>query len=587
MKLMGKKIYFKGVKGTGPLAEGSEGRQSLPFFDKLTSFLRTRNFNKLYIGLKGIFVAIVFLCLFSDTARTDNVPPSNDTKSAYGDTLIQATTAEPSILIPMLAGDSISHEVAGLIFNGLVKYAPDLSITGDLAESWDIDGLTITFHLRKGVRWTDGVEFTAEDVMYGYKTIIDEKTPTAYKEDFLQVKKAEVIDRYTFRVTYDKPFASALISWGALAVLPKHLLDGNDITKSPLTRNPVGVGPYKLKKWTSGQEVLLASNHDYFEGRPYIDNYLFRVIPDQSTMFLELKAGGIDFMPLTPVQYKRQTDSAYFKENFNKYRYPVFTYTYLGFNLKHPLFKDKLVRQAIAHAIDKEEIVSIVLLGLGREATGPYVPDTWPYNPNVKRYEFNPQKARELLTQAGWKVSHGDGVLYKDGRPFEFTIFTSMGNSARLKTSTIIQWRLKQVGIRVNIRTLEWSTFINEFIDKKRFEAVLLGWAIGMDADQYDIWHSSKTREKEFNFISYKNYDVDRLLEEGRRTFDIEKRKKAYYRLQEMLADDVPYVFLYVPDALPIVHKRFKGIAPSPIGIGYNLNKWYVLKNQQKNNLDP
>ncbi|MBF0539741.1 MAG: peptide-binding protein [Nitrospirae bacterium] len=563
---------------------------------------------------------LLFLCLLADSAQTDNRPD-------YGDTLVEATTAEPSVLIPMLAGDSISHEVAGLIFNGLVKYAPDLSLTGDLAQSWDIDGrsvlqrergLTITFHLRHGVTWTDGVEFTADDVMYGYKTIIDDKTPTAYKEDYLQVKKAEVVDKYTFRVTYDKPFASALSSWGNLTVLPKHLLEGKDITKNPLTRNPTGLGPYKLKRWTPGQEVLLSSNHDYFEGRPYIDNYLFRVIPDQSTMFMELKAGGIDFMGLTPLQYKRQTDSTYFRENFNKYRYPVFSYTYLGFNLKHPIFSDKRVRQAIAYAIDKREIVSIVLLGLGSESTGPYVPNTWPYNPNVKRYEYNPQKARELLAQAGWVVgqcgcttengqkevvrhdgqkgasrtgnkkdSYGDGILYKDGRPLEFTISTSMGNNARIKAATIIQWRLKQIGIRVNIRVLEWSTFINEFIDKRRFEAVLLGWAIGMDADQYDIWHSSKTKEKEFNFISYSDSEVDRLLEEGRRTFDIEKRKKAYYKIQEILAEDVPYVFLYVPDALPIVHNRFNGIDPSPIGIGYNLPKWYVPKDQQKNKLEP
>ncbi|MES0334967.1 MAG: peptide-binding protein [Candidatus Magnetobacterium sp. LHC-1] len=531
--------------------------------------------------LAYVVAMLVLFCILADSAQTGNTQPD------YGDTLVEATTAEPSILIPMLAGDSISHEVAGLIFNGLVKYAPDLSLTGDLAQSWDIDGLTITFHLRHGVRWTDGVEFTAEDIMFGYKTIIDDKTPTAYKEDYLQVKKAEVVDKYTFRVTYEKPFASALSSWGSLTVLPKHLLEGQAITKNPLARNPTGLGPYKLKRWTPGQEVLLSSNHDYFEGRPYIDNYMFRVIPDQSTMFMELKAGGIDFMGLTPLQYKRQTDSEYFKENFNKYRYPVFSYTYLGFNLKHPIFKDKRVRQAIAHAIDKKELVSIVLLGLGNESTGPYVPNTWPYNPNVRRYEYSPQKAKELLTQVGWKDSDGDGVLDKDGRPLEFTILTSMGNNARVKAATIIQWRLKQIGIRVNIRTLEWSTFINEFIDKRRFEAVLLGWAIGMDADQYDIWHSSKTKEKEFNFISYANPNVDRLLDEGRHTFDMKRRKKAYYQIQEILAEDVPYVFLYVPDALPVVHKRFKGIAPSPIGIGYNLPKWYVPSEQQKNKLEP
>jgi peptide/nickel transport system substrate-binding protein len=503
---------------------------------------------------------------------------------AYGDALIEATIAEPSNLIPMLASDSASHSVSGLIFNGLVKYDTDLSVIGDLAESWDIskDGLVITFHLRKGVNWTDGKEFTAEDVMFGYKTIVDEKTPSAYKEDFLQVKKAEVIDRYTFRVTYAKPFAPALTSWGSLVVLPKHLLEGEDITKSDLVRNPVGLGPYKLARWASGQELVLESNKDYFEGRAYIDRYIYKVIPDPATTFLELKTGGIDMMGLTPIQYTKQTDTPFFKNNFQKYRYPAFQYTHLAFNQKHPWFSDKRVRQAIAYGIDKNEIVDVVLFGLGRPATGPFVPNTWPYNPNVKKYDYNPGKARELLKEAGWQDSDGDGILDKDGKPFRFTILTNVGNNLRKNTATIIQSRLEKIGIKVNIRTVEWSTFVNQFIDKKRFEAVLLGWSIGLDADQYDIWHSSKTREKELNFISYRNPEVDELLEQGRRTFDIEKRKKAYYRIQEILAEDVPYVFLYVPDATPIVHARIKGITPTPIGISYNLPKWYVPKPLQR-----
>jgi len=509
---------------------------------------------------------------------------NNPYQPAYGDTLIEGSIGEPSILIPMLAGDSASHSVAGLIFNGLVKYDTDLSLIGDLAESWDIshDGLVITFHLRKGVRWTDGVEFTADDVMFGYKTIIDENTPTPYKEDYLQVKKAEVLDKYTFRVTYKKPFAPALASWGNLVVLPKHLLEGKDITKTNFGRHPIGTGPYKFKKWLSGQEVILESNWDYFEGRPYIDRYIYRIIPDPATMFLELQAGGIDMMGLTPIQYTRQTDTEFFRKNFQKFRYPVFSYTYMGFNLKHPWFKDKRVREAIAHAIDKSEIVDVVLFGLGKPATGPYVPDTWPYNPNVKEYEYNPEKARRLLEEAGWKDTDGDGIVDKDGKKFEFTVLTNMGNRSRIKTATIIQHRLEKIGIKMNIRVVEWSTFINEFIDKRRFEAVILGWLIGLDPDQYDIWHSSKTGEKEFNFVSYSNHEVDALLEKGRRTFDREERKKAYYRIQEILAEDLPYIFLYVPDATPIVHARFKGIKPSPIGITYNLHKWYVPKPLQR-----
>ncbi len=545
-------------------------------------------------------LSLTVIILISFGCYSENIDSSNNSQNtnsknnnlnsiepAYGDTLIVGSIGEPSILIPMLAGDSASHDIGGLVFNGLVKYDTDLSIIGDLAESWDItsDGLTITFHLRSGVKWTDGMEFTASDVMFGYKTIIDENTPTAYKEDFLQVKEAEVLDKYTFRVIYKKPFAPALSSWGNLIVLPKHLLEGKDIIKNPLARKPVGMGPFKLSEWISGQKLILTSNHDYFEGRPYIDKYIYRLIPDQATMFLELQAGGVDFMGLTPIQYTKQTETSYFKNNYKKFRYPVFSYTYLGFNLKHPFFKDIRVRQAIAHAIDKEEIIDVVLFGLGSPATGPYVPNTWPYNRDIKKYEFNPVKAKELLTQSGWIDRDGDNILDMNGKSFEFTIITNMGNSLRLRTATIIQWRLKKIGIKVNIRAIEWSTFINEFIDKRRFESVILGWSIGLDPDQYDIWHSSKTSEKEFNFISYSNSDVDNLLEKGRRTFDIEKRKKAYFRIQEILAEDVPYIFLYVPDALPIVHKRFKGIIPSPIGITYNLNKWFVPEKFQKHKI--
>jgi peptide/nickel transport system substrate-binding protein len=241
----------------------------------------------------------------------------------------------------------------------------------------------------------------------------------------------------------------------------------------------------------------------------------------------------------------------------------------------------------MAYAVDKEEIVDVVLFGLGSPATGPYVPNTWPYNPHVRKYDYDPGKAKELLKEAGWQDTDGDGILDKDGKPFRFTILTNAGNNLRKNTATIIQSRLEKIGVKVEIRTVEWSTFVNQFIDKRRFEAVLLGWSIGLDADQYDIWHSSKTKEKELNFISYNNPEVDGLLEKGRRTFDINERKKAYFRIQEILAEEAPYLFLYVPDATPVVHARVKGIKPTPIGISYNLPQWYVPKDRQRNTMEP
>jgi peptide/nickel transport system substrate-binding protein len=503
-------------------------------------------------------------------------------KPACGDTLVDGTIGEPSNLIPILASDSASSDIAGLVYNGLVKYDKNLNLTGDLAESWQIspDGLTITFHLRRGVKWHDGADFTSRDALYTYRVTIDPKTPTAYAEDFKQIQKAEALDPFTFRVTYGRPFAPALASWG-MAMLPAHLLEGKDITKSPLSRNPTGTGPYRFKEWIAGQKVVLEAFPGYFEGRPYINRYVYRIIPDTSTMYMELKAGGLDMMPLTPVQYQRQTGSDEFRARFNKYRYPASNYVYLGYNLRNPLFADKRVRQAITSAINKEEIIQGALLGMGQAAHGPYKPGTWPYNPHVKDFTCNPDRARALLAEAGWKKRNSDGMLAKAGKPFRFTVLTNQGNEQRLKTAQIIQQRLKSIGIDVKIRVLEWSSFITHFIDKRNFEAVLLAWTITPDPDIFDVWHSSKTGPKELNFIGFKNAEVDRLIEEGRNTFDIRKRRECYYRIQEILAEEQPYTFLYVPDALPVVSARFRGIEPAPAGISYNFIRWYVPKAEQ------
>ncbi|PKN76337.1 MAG: peptide-binding protein [Deltaproteobacteria bacterium HGW-Deltaproteobacteria-10] len=497
--------------------------------------------------------------------------------------IVRGGLGDASNLIPLLASDKPSHDIAGLVYNGLVKYDKNMNTVGDLAESWDISesGLIITFHLRKGVKWHDGRPFTAADVLYTYQVTIDPKTPTAYSGDFLKVKKAEVLDDYTFRVTYDKPFAPALISWGS-AILPKHLLAGIDITKSPLTRHPIGTGPYKFKEWVAGQKIVLVANSDYFEGRPYIHGQITRIIPDMATLFLELRSQGIDISGLSPLQYTRQTESKVFQNNFNKYRYLSFAYTYLGYNLKNPLFADKRVRQAISYAINKDEIVSGVLLGLGKPATGPFKPGTWAYNGNVKIYNFHPQKARELLKEAGWQDINGDGVLEKDGKPFVFELVLSQGNETRQKCAEIIQRQLAEVGITVKIRILEWAAFINDFINKRRFDTVILGWTIPPDPDAYDVWHSSKTAPEELNFVSYKNAEVDEMLERGRSTFDQRERKKYYDRFQEILAEDQPYTFLYVPDSLIIINKRFRGIEPAPIGLEHNFIKWYVPRDEQK-----
>lgn len=529
-----------------------------------------------------VFLALLLMSCGKEAPEEQSIK-SPDKPPAYGDIIVRGDIGDASNLIPILASDSPSHSIAGFIYNGLVKYDKNMNIVGDLAESWTIskDGLIITFRLRRGVKWHDGKPFTAKDVLYTYQVTVDPKTPTAYAGDFLKVKKAEVLDDYTFRVTYDKPFAPALISWSS-AIMPRHLLAGKDITKSELSRRPVGTGPYIFKEWVAGQKIVLVANPDYFENQPYVDGRVTRIIPDTATMFLELRARNIDMMGLTPLQYTRQTQNNLFRQNFDKYRYLAFAYTYLGYNLKHPFFADKGARQAISYAINKEEIISGVLLGLGKPATGPYKPGTWAYNENVQKYSYNPEKARELLRAAGWTKTNKDGILEKDGRPFSFELITNQGNETRQKCAEIIQRQLKEVGIDVKIRVLEWAAFINDFINKRRFETVILGWTIPLDPDAFDVWHSSKTAPQELNFISYKNTEVDALLEKARSTFDQKQRKKYYDRFQEILAEDQPYTFLYVPDELIIISKRIRGIEPAPIGLGHNFIKWYVPQDEQK-----
>lgn len=539
--------------------------------DSLWSWFK--NFRTANLTIALFWFSILFLSLFIPSCtREPEVKRPFDITVGFG--------ADAKRLLPLLASDSASGEISGLIFNGLTKYDKDINIIGDLAESWEVkrNGLEIIFHLRKNVRWHDGVEFTADDVVFTYKTVTDPKVPTPYGSNYGPVEKVEAVDKYTVRVTYKEPYAPALESWG-MGIIPKHILEGKDITSEEFNRKPIGTGPYRLKEWVTGQKIVLEAFDDYFEGRPNINRYIARIIPDQATTFLELKFGGIDYMALTPPQYKLQTDTPLFKRYFQRFRFPAFGYTYLGYNLQDQRFADKRVRLALSHAINKKDIIDGVLLGYGTPCTGPFPPESWAYNPEVKDIEYNPEKAKRLLIEAGWRIGK-DGIFYKNGRPFRFTVLVNQANDVRIKTAQIIKENLKKIGVIMDIKVLEWQAMLHEFIDKRRFEAVILGWALSRDPDIYDIWHSSKTKEGEFNFISYKNEEVDRLLIEGRKTFDIEKRRRIYHEIHRILAEEQPVTFLFVPDALPVLHKRFKGVEKAPLGIWYNFINWYVPRNK-------
>jgi len=503
---------------------------------------------------------------------------------AYGDTLIEASIGNVSSLIPNITSDQASRDVGTYMYNGLVTLGRDLEIAPELATSWAFskDCLTLEFKLHPGVRWHDGAPFTADDVVFTYETTVDPKTPSPYRSDYQDVERVEAIDPHTVRVTYKKPYAKALLSW-AMSMMPKHLLE--PYVKTGKLRDapqnwtaPVGTGPYRFKEMKSGEKVVVVANQDYFKGRPNISRIVYRIIPSQATIFLELKARGVDVAGLTALQYKRQTEYPAFQKAYNKFRYPGSGYTYLGFNLKDPRFADRRVRLAIAHAINKQELLDGVVLGLGREATGPFRPGTWADNPNVKGVPYDLKKAAALLAEAGWKTRNPEGLLVKDGKPFTFELLTNQGNDERKKIAEIVQASLRDLGIGVDIRILEWAALLKEHVKKRSFDAMILGWGTGADPDQYVVWHSSQTGPDELNHISYKNPEVDALLEAGRSSCVQADRTRFYHRLHEVLAEDQPLVFLYWRDVMPAVSSRIFGVNPGAAGIKWNQDEWFVPK---------
>jgi peptide/nickel transport system substrate-binding protein len=538
----------------------------------------------------SLLVLLVMLggCGSEVGGAVEEVPRRAGEQPVYGDTLVEATFSNISSLIPNITSDQASHTVGGLIYTGLVTRDRELNIVGDIAQSWMFsrDCLDLTFKLKKNVTWHDGRPFTADDAIFTYETMVNPRTPTAYREDFKAIEKVDAPEPYTLHVRYKRPYAKALSSW-EMYMLPRHLLgryvEEGRLRDAPQNWSaPVGTGPYVFKEMRSGEKIVLVANRHYYDKGPYISRVVYRVIPSQATIFLELKAKGVDTAQLTALQFRRQTEYPAFRKAYEKFRYPSNGYTYLGFNLKDPRFADRRVRQAFAYAIDKRQLIDGVRLGLAQEATGPYKPGTWVYNPNVRRYPYDLARARQLLAEAGWKERNADGLLMKDGQPFTFTLLTNQGNDERKKVAEIVQASLRELGVGVEIRVLEWASFLKEYVKKRRFEAMVLGWGIGQDPDQYTIWHSSQMGPDQLNHISYANPEVDELLEKGRSSCVESERKKYYDRIQEILAEDQPLVFLYFADALPAVARRVRGIEPSANGIRYNFPEWYVPRDLQR-----
>ncbi len=339
-------------------------------------------------------------------------------------------------------------------------------------------------------------------------------------------------------------------------IIPRHLLASEPDLRHLSPNNhfnqfPIGTGAFKMESWVTGQYISLVRNDHYWEGRPHLPRIVYRVIPDPTVSQLEFETGGFDYTGLQPYEVARFVKDP----RYAVYRRPSNSYNYIGWNLRSPLFKDKRVRRAMAYAIDVQAIIKYIVYGNATPATGPYTPVTPWFNPKVQPIPYDPAKAKALLAEAGW-LPGPDGILQKDGKRFHFTLITNNANPIRKDIAVLAQQYLRKIGIEVEVIEYEWAVFIKQYIDARNFDACVLGWSVGRDQDLYQIFDSSQANQPQsLNFVSYSNPQVDRLISEARTEFDMAKVRQYTAKLQQLIYDDQPYLFLYYPEGIGAMPK--------------------------------
>ncbi len=459
----------------------------------------------------------------------------------------------------------------------------------------------IVFRLRPGVKFHDGHPLTAEDVRFTYDAIMNPRNLSPRVPDYEPIKAVEVVDPFTLRVVYKYLYSPGFGTWG-MGILPMHLLNpealrkeavrrGKDpdkftLRESEFNQRPVGSGAFRFREWRSGQYILLDRFEDYWEGPPQYKGYAFRVIPDMLTQEMEFYAGTLDSYSVVPHQVKRlETDP-----RFQHFSGLSFGYSYIGYNMRREPFKDRRVRTALGMAIDMNKIINYVLYGQGEQITGPFVEQTDYYDKSVKPLPYDPEGALKLLAEAGW-TRGADGWLQKDGKRLQFTLITNQGNNIRKAILSIAQDSWKQIGIDVRTDILEWAVFIRERVEKYDFDALILGWVMGIDPDLYQIWHSSQTHANQLNFVGFTNPEADDLIVKIRQEYNHEKQVEYCHQLHRIIALEQPYTFLYVGKWTAILDKRivirevdsrvkvqYTRIKPTQTGdFTFYFNKWIKL----------
>jgi peptide/nickel transport system substrate-binding protein len=466
-------------------------------------------------------------------------------------TVVVGIDADPTNLDPRLATDANSSRIIGLVFSGLVRQDEKGLLQPDLARAWELlNPKTYIFHLRRGVRFHDGTPLTAGDVKYTVDSILDPATASPHRSTFEKIERVETPDDYTVRFVLSEPFAPFLLAM-TIGIVPRHIAleKGDDFALAP-----VGTGPFLLAKRVSGETYRLLANGDYFNGAPKLAGVVFRVIPDNTVRFLEMRKGTLnllingielDYIPLVRKNPNLKLETG-----------PGVNYSYIGFNLMDPVLKKREVRQAITHAVDREAILS---------------PLNWAYYGDVPTYDYDPQRSRELLDRAGYPDPDGEGPEMR------FTLmFKTSQDELRKRIAAAIKQQLKEVGIGIEIRSYEWGTFYGD-IKSGNFQIYTLSWVGVTEPDiYYYIFHSANVPPHGANRGRFISAEVDTLLSEGRKVLDLALRKEYYARVQAILARELPYVSLWHYDNVVVMGRNVHGFVLDPAGDLFSLKDVWI-----------
>ena len=479
-------------------------------------------------------------------------------ESAHAPNTLTIPLINDPILNPVIAPDIGSVLINKVIFSALVRPDEQLRPQPDLATSWTTssDGLEYTFNLKPGVKWHDGVPFTATDVKFTFDQAIDVSSGSRLRSDFAAIAGIDVIDSLTVRFRLKAPFAPflALLGYNA-GIIPAHkfrdrkLTDASDFSRSA----PVGTGPFRVVEASAGSAIVLERNPDYHGTRPALDQLIFRIVPDVNAQVAQLLAGELDIVPIEPANLPSVEPASGVKVVRN----PIVQHVYVGFNQSLAKFKPPLVRQALDLAVNREAIVEGVVRRAADLPRGtiPMVLSAF-FDSTLPAHQYLPDSARALLAKAGWTPDASRMLKDGAGRPFTFTLLVDKGNPTREQAALAVQHDLRQVGIDVRIETLEFATLVRDRVLPGKYDAVLIWWTTPPDPDQYAFYATGQDN----NHVRYSNARVDSLLAAGRATLDSARRRELYAAFQREEMVDPPVLVLFYPRELLAVSTRVAGL---------------------------